>query len=132
MITKLHTRLNWLNYKMKFNFLLILLLNVLLSSCGFATRKGYASYYSDYYEGRVTANGEIFRHSKETAAHKSLPFGTRVEVTNLKNNRSVVVRINDRGPYVKGRIIDLTKTAAGEIGMLGDGVAKVKIRYKKR
>lgn len=97
----------------------------------YATRRGYASFYSDYYEGRKTANGEIFRHSKETAAHKTLPFGTRVEVTNLKNNKTVVVKINDRGPYVRGRIIDLTKTAAKEIDMIGDGVAKVKIRYKK-
>ncbi len=97
----------------------------------YVTKKGIASYYSDYYEGRQTANGEIFKHSKETAAHKTLPFGTKVEVTNLKNNKTVVVRINDRGPYVKGRIIDLTKTAAKEIDMLGDGVAKVKIRYRK-
>ena len=103
----------------------------LLSGCLYATKKGYASFYSDYYEGRRTANGEIFKHSKITAAHKTLPFGTNVEVTNLKNNKSVVVRINDRGPYVKGRIIDLTKTAAKEIDMIGDGVVKVKIRYKK-
>jgi rare lipoprotein A len=108
------------------------MLIILISSCGYKTRKGLASYYSDYYEGRTTANGEIFKQNKVTAAHKSLPFGTRVKVINLTNNKSVVVRINDRGPYVRGRIIDLTKTAAKEIGMLGDGVAKVKIRYKKK
>ena len=117
---------------MKINQLLLLMLIILISSCGYTTRKGLASYYSDYYEGRTTANGEIFKQNKVTAAHKSLPFGTRVKVINLTNNKSVVVRINDRGPYVRGRIIDLTKTAAKEIGMLGDGVAKVKIRYKKK
>lgn len=64
--------------------------------------------------------------------HKTIPFGTKVVVTNLKNNKSVVVRINDRGPYVKGRIINLTKNDAKRIGMLKDGVANIKIRYKKR
>ena len=117
---------------MRLNFILLLVVIFFISACGYTTRKGYASYYSDYYEGRTTANGEIFRHNKETAAHKNLPFGTRVEVTNLKNNKSVIVRVNDRGPFVKGRIIDLTKTAAKEIGMLDDGVSKVKIRYKKK
>ncbi len=110
-----------------------LLLTILfLSSCAYATRKGLASYYADSYEGKTTANGEIYRQNKITAAHKTLPFGTKVEVTNLSNNKSVVVRINDRGPYVNGRIIDLTKAAAKEIDMLGAGVVKVKIRYKKK
>jgi len=104
----------------------------LLTSCGYATRKGLASYYADSYEGKTTANGEIYRQGKITAAHKTLPFGTKVEVTNLSNNKSVVVRINDRGPYIRGRIIDLTKAAAKEIDMVGTGVAKVKIRYKKK
>lgn len=117
---------------MKCRFLLISILYILLSSCGYITKTGLASYYSDYYEGRTTANGEIFRHSKKTAAHKNIKFGSKVVVTNLKNNKSVTVRINDRGPFVKGRIIDLTKTAADEIGMIKDGVAKVKIRYKKK
>jgi rare lipoprotein A len=112
--------------------LLLIMVLILISSCGYKTTKGVASYYSDYYEGKTTANGEIFRHKKVTAAHKSLPFGTKVVVTNLKNNKSVVVRINDRGPFVNGRIIDLTKNAAKRIGMLNDGVANVKIRYKKR
>ena len=109
-----------------------LLVILLLSSCGYTTRKGLASYYADSYEGKTTANGEIYRQGKITAAHKTLPFGTKVEVTNLSNNKSVVVRINDRGPFIKGRIIDLTKAAAKEIDMVGAGVAKVKIRYKKR
>ena len=109
-----------------------LLVISLLSSCGYTTRKGLASYYADSYEGKTTANGEIYRQGKITAAHKTLPFGTKVEVTNLSNNKSVVVRINDRGPFIRGRIIDLTKAAAREIDMVGAGVAKVKIRYKKR
>lgn len=104
----------------------------LFSSCGYTTRKGLASYYADSYEGKTTANGEIYRQGKITAAHKTLPFGTKVEVTNLSNNKSVVVRINDRGPFIRGRIIDLTKAAAREIDMVGAGVAKVKIRYKKK
>jgi rare lipoprotein A len=109
-----------------------LLVILLLSSCGYTTRKGLASYYADSYEGKTTANGEIYRQGKITAAHKTLPFGTKVEVTNLSNNKSVVVRINDRGPFIRGRIIDLTKAAAREIDMVGAGVAKVKIRYKKK
>jgi rare lipoprotein A len=109
-----------------------LLVISLLSSCGYTTRKGLASYYADSYEGKTTANGEIYRQGKITAAHKTLPFGTKVEVTNLSNNKTVVVRINDRGPYIRGRIIDLTKAAAKEIDMVGAGVAKVKIRYKKK
>ncbi len=109
-----------------------LLVILLLSSCGYTSRKGLASYYADSYEGKTTANGEIYRQGKITAAHKTLPFGTKVEVTNLSNNKSVVVRINDRGPYIRGRIIDLTKAAAREIDMVGAGVAKVKIRYKRK
>jgi rare lipoprotein A len=112
--------------------LFYLLIISLLSSCGYSTRKGLASYYADSYEGKTTANGEIYRQGKITAAHKTLPFGTKVEVTNLSNNKTVVVRINDRGPYIRGRIIDLTKAAAKEIDMVGAGVAKVKIRYKKK
>lgn len=109
-----------------------LLVILLLSSCGYTTRKGLASYYADSYEGKTTANGETYRQGKITAAHKTLPFGTKVEVTNLSNNKSVVVRINDRGPFIRGRIIDLTMAAAREIDMVGAGVAKVKIRYKKK
>lgn len=89
--------------------------------------EGYASWYGPDFQGKLTANGEIFDTNKLTAAHKSLPFGSIVKVTNLENNKSVVVRINDRGPYVAGRIIDLTHAAAGAIGMLGSGVSKVKL-----
>lgn len=90
---------------------------------------GLASFYSESYNGRKTANGEIFHSSALTAAHKTLPFGTKVKVINLKNGKSVKVRINDRGPFISGRIIDLTKAAAKKIDMVNDGVVKVKIRY---
>lgn len=90
---------------------------------------GLASFYAESYNGRKTANGEIFHSSALTAAHKTLPFGTKVKVTNLKNGKSVKVRINDRGPFISGRIIDLTKAAAKKIDMINDGVVKVKIRY---
>ncbi len=93
------------------------------------TESGYASYYADKYEGRKTSNGEIFRQRKLTAAHKTLPFGTKVKVTNLSNGQTVRVRINDRGPFIEGRIIDLSKAAAKKVDMISAGVIKVKIRY---
>ncbi|MBX9891114.1 MAG: septal ring lytic transglycosylase RlpA family protein [Chitinophagaceae bacterium] len=106
---------------------------LLLTSCGrYVTKTGKASYYGNEYDGRKTANGEVFRQSKLTAAHKKLPFGTQVRVTNLSNGKTVDVRINDRGPFVAGRIIDLSRSAAEEIGMVRQGVAKVKIRYKRK
>lgn len=88
---------------------------------------GKASYYYGRWIGRKTANGEIYRASDVTAAHKTLPFNTKVRVTNLKNNKSVVVRINNRGPYIKGRIIDLSLVAAKQIQMTKSGVVPVKI-----
>jgi rare lipoprotein A len=85
---------------------------------------GMASYYKS---GRKTANGERFNPNGFTAAHRSLKFGTRVRVTNLRNGRSVVVRINDRGPFVGGRIIDLAYGAAMAVGLHNSGVAKVTV-----
>ena len=90
---------------------------------------GLASFYSESYNGKKTANGEINNSSDFTAAHKTLPFGTKVKVTNLTNGKTVKVRVNDRGPYVSGRIIDLTRTAARKIDMVNAGVVKVKISY---
>ena len=90
---------------------------------------GMASFYADKYVGRKTSNGEKFKQNKLTAAHKTLPFGTKVKVTNLSNGQSVKVRINDRGPFIQGRIIDLSKKAAKKIDMVNAGVAKVTIRY---
>ncbi len=91
------------------------------------TEVGYASWYGKKFQGRPTASGEIFDMYKLTAAHRRLPLGTYVKVTNLSNGKSVIVKINDRGPYVKGRIIDLSYLAAKKIGMVKAGVAKVKI-----
>jgi rare lipoprotein A len=92
---------------------------------------GMASFYGGKYIGRPTANGEIFVANKLTAAHKTLPFGTMVKVTNLSNNKSVIVRINDRGPFVKGRIIDLSELAAKKIDMMQQGTVKVTILCTK-
>ncbi len=88
---------------------------------------GTASYYADKFHGRKTANGEIFNMHDLTAAHKTLPFNTLLRVTNLRNNKSVKVRINDRGPFVKDRVIDLSLAAAKELDMLGTGTAEVRI-----
>lgn len=88
---------------------------------------GKASFYADKFEGRPTASGEKYRHNKLTAAHKTLPFGTKVKVINLDNNKSVEVIINDRGPYVDGRIIDLSKSAAEQLGFINQGLAEVKV-----
>lgn len=86
-----------------------------------------ASWYGPGFHGRRTANGEVFNQNALTAAHKSLPFGTRVKVTNLNNGKSVIVRVNDDGPHIPGRVIDLSKGAAARIGMLSSGVAPVRL-----
>ncbi len=91
---------------------------------------GIASWYGEFFRGRKTANGERFDPAGLTAAHRSLPLGTVVKVTNLENGKKVIVRINDRGPYVGGRIIDLSRAAAQEIGMIRKGIVKVKIEEK--
>lgn len=88
---------------------------------------GYASWYGHPYHGRKTANGEIYDMNAMTAAHRTLEFGTGVDVTNVENGRQVRVRINDRGPFVDGRIIDLSYAAAREIGMIGPGTALVRL-----
>lgn len=92
---------------------------------------GIASYYGRDFHGKPTANGETFDMYALTAAHKTLAFGTKVRVTRISNGKSVVVRINDRGPFVSGRIIDLSYAAAKKLDMLDDGVAKVKIEVVK-
>ncbi|MBD2841476.1 septal ring lytic transglycosylase RlpA family protein [Erythrobacter rubeus] len=88
---------------------------------------GVASFYGRRFHGRRTANGERFDMNAMTAAHKTLPFGTKVRVTNPRNGRSVVVRINDRGPFTRGRTIDLSRAAAREIGMIARGHARVEL-----
>jgi rare lipoprotein A len=91
------------------------------------TETGKATFYADKFQSRKTASGERFDQSAYTAAHKKLPFGTRVKVTNIENGKSVVVRINDRGPFARGRIIDLSRSAFSRIGNTSAGVIKVKI-----
>ncbi|MGB7412935.1 MAG: septal ring lytic transglycosylase RlpA family protein [Thermosynechococcaceae cyanobacterium] len=92
-----------------------------------STQRGQASWYGGGFHGRKTASGERYNQNEMTAAHKRLRFGTRVRVTNLSNGRSVVVRINDRGPFVRGRVIDLSRSGAQAIGMMGSGVAPVSV-----
>ena len=92
---------------------------------------GMASYYGGSWHGKKTANGEIFNENSLTAAHKTLPFGTKVKVTNLDNGKSVVVRINNRGPYSKGRVIDLSKAAFSKIASTSKGVTRVKLEVAK-
>ena len=88
---------------------------------------GVASYYADRFHGRRTASGERYDRNAFTAAHRRLPFGTHVQVINLDNGNTVDVRINDRGPFVKGRVIDLSHAAAKKLGMLRKGVVKVRV-----
>jgi len=92
---------------------------------------GYASFYSDVFEGKKTANGEIFRQSKLTCAHNTLPFGTKIRVTNLDNEKSVVVRVNDRLHHRNPRLVDLSTAAAKELKFKGKGVVKVKVEVIK-
>jgi rare lipoprotein A len=94
------------------------------------TVRGKASFYASKFHGRRTSNGEIFSNNKMTAAHLKLPFGTMVKVTNLSNGRSVVVRINDRGPFSKVLTIDLSQAAAKKLGFFSKGVTNVEITYK--
>lgn len=91
------------------------------------SQKGWASWYGPGFHGNLTANGEIFNQHDMTAAHRNLPFGTWVRVTNLNNNLSVVVRINDRGPYIRGRIIDVSAAAARAVRMRQSGVVPVRV-----
>jgi rare lipoprotein A len=91
------------------------------------TESGQASYYSDRHQNKKTASGDLYIHSQNTAAHKSLPFGSNVKVTNINNGKSIIVKINDRGPFVKGRIIDLSKSAFNSIANISNGLINVKI-----
>ncbi len=93
-----------------------------------AIEEGVASWYGHPYHGRRASNGEIYDMEKFTAAHRTLPFGARVRVESLSNGRAVEVRINDRGPFVHNRIIDLSRAAAREIQMIGPGTARVRVR----
>ncbi len=107
--------------------LLLSLLQLVALSVFSQVQTGKASFYADKFEGSPTASGEKYKHNKLTAAHKTLPFGTKVKVTNLSNNESVEVTINDRGPYVENRVIDLSKSAAEKLGFVNQGIADVKL-----
>jgi peptidoglycan lytic transglycosylase len=89
---------------------------------------GFASYYDSRFHGARTANGERYDEKALTAAHRTLPFGTRVQVTNLSNGRSVIVTITDRGPFARGRVIDVSRRAARRLDFLRDGTARVRLR----
>jgi len=110
------------------------LLSLILSGCSSAPsvskgaiEKGKASYYADKYHGRTTASGEVFNQQALSAAHQTLSFGSRVKVTNIANNKSVIVTINDRGPFIRGRIIDLSKMAFSQIASVKQGVIDVTV-----
>ena len=105
---------------MKFVLSTIMAIGLFIAPVQAAT--GWASYYK---MGRITANGEAFRPMGFTAAHRLLPFGTKLKVTNLRNGRSVIVRVNDRGPFIRGRILDLSLGAAKVIGLTASGVGKI-------
>ena len=104
---------------------LIIILNSQFSILNSQSQVGKASFYSRKATGTRTASGERLHHDSLTCAHRSFPFGTMLRVTHLGNGRQVVVRVNDRGPYVRGRIVDLSRSAAQALGMLGEGVAEV-------
>ena len=121
---------------MQYKFLagiFILVMMFAFCSCGkYITETGNASYYGDQFVRRPMANGKKFSQHKLTAAHKTLPLGTKVKVINLTNHQRVKVRITDRGPFVQGRILDLSKKAARRIDMINDGVVQVELKYKKK
>ena len=99
----------------------------MMSTLGFAQKSVKASYYHSKFEGRRTSSGSIYRADSLTCAHKTLPFGTRLKVENPNNNSFVIVEVTDRGPFIRGREIDLSYSAAEQIGMIQDGVAEVEV-----
>ena len=107
------------------------LVEALIESSARRISTGVVSWYGDKFHGRKTASGEKYDKHELTAAHKSLPFGTKVKVTNIRNGKSVVVEINDRGPYAKSRVLDLSQAAFSEIGHTNTGVMKVEYEIIK-
>jgi rare lipoprotein A len=108
---------------------------VLLAGCGGSrnafTQSGQGSYYADKFAGRPTTSGAPYRPGKMTAAHNTLPFGTRIKVTNVRNGKSVKVTVNDRGPHVKGRIVDVSRKAAEKLDLVDAGVVPVQLKVIK-
>lgn len=109
------------------NLALLIVLFIGLTQAIQAQEYGLASYYSDKFHGRPTASGETYDKDKMTAAHKTHPYGTLIRVTRLDNKKSVVVRVNDRGPYISGRVVDVSKKAADQLDLTVDGTARVKV-----
>jgi rare lipoprotein A len=119
--------------------ILIIILTSILTSCARMryfpagnVQRGMASWYGEDFHGKITSSKEIYNMYDMTAAHKTLPFGSYVMVTNLENGKSVIVRINDRGPFIEGRIIDLSYAAAKVLGMVGPGVVPVKVEVLEK
>jgi rare lipoprotein A len=117
----------------KFNKYITLTITILALSANIhakdkKTQIGKGSWYGKQFNGHITASGEKYNMYSYTAAHRTLPFNTMVEVTNLQNGRSLIVRVNDRGPYAKGRIMDLSYLAAKKLGYINRGIAKLKIK----
>jgi rare lipoprotein A len=118
-----------------FTYLLFLIFVMIMQSCTasrYETGYAVASWYGPEFQGRPTSSGEIFNMYAYTCAHKEYPFGTRLKVINLSNNRSVVCLVNDRGPFIRGRDIDLSYAAAKEIELIGPGTSRVWIQYLGR
>jgi rare lipoprotein A len=116
-------------------YLLLLISIVIMQSCTasrYETGYAVASWYGSEFQGKPTSSGEIYNMYAYTCAHKEYPFGTRLKVINLSNNRSVICLVNDRGPFVRGRDIDLSYAAAKEIGLIGPGTSRVWIQYMER
>jgi rare lipoprotein A len=110
---------------MRYIWMLVLTIGSLFSLHAQDEFNGVASYYADKFVGKRTASGETYHHHRYTCAHKTLPFGTKLIVTNPANNKSVEVVVNDRGPFVKTRVLDLSKSAALELGIVQKGIAYV-------
>lgn len=106
--------------------LLFLTSTMVKAQVGFI-QEGNASYYADSFEGKVTASGERYSHLKATCSHVSIPFGAMVKITNLENNQTVIARVNDRGPFVPDRIMDVSKSVAERLGFIGKGIVRVRI-----
>lgn len=123
-------------YRLKniINLLILIVISVFLYSCSAnnTVSSGYkstsVSYYANKFSGKKTASGEIYRHSKMTAANRTLPFGTKVEITNPENSKKIIVTINDRGPFKSSREFDLSQGAFKKIGNLNSGILKVKYK----
>ncbi len=114
-----------------FLYSLFSLISAISTTQSVYAEEGIAAYYSDVFQGKKTASGELYDRDKLTAAHKTLPYGTKVKVIHLKNDKSVIVTITDRGPFTKKRIIDLSYAAAQEIELIKVGISKVRLEILK-